>query len=66
MRRDQYSATWRDSTEVEVISRLSELFPFIEERQESLIKPLNKADADTDADDEDEDMEELALEEMRT
>ena len=48
-----------------MISRLSQLYPFIEERQESLIKPLNKADADADADDEDEDVDELALEEMR-
>ena len=61
LRRDHLAATLRDPREIEVTSRLSELYPFIEERHGSLPKALN----DVDADDEDDSLDESAVEEMR-
>ncbi len=57
-------ASSQNSTVIEVISRLSELYPFIEEQHHSLPNALNKADADADADEDDED-DDPAVEAMR-
>ena len=52
LREDPHVTSLRDSTQVEVNSRLSELYPLIEERHASLPKDLNNVDRDGEDDDE--------------
>ena len=54
MREDQEAATSQGSAEIEVTSRLSELYPLIEERHASLPMDLNNVEGDDDFDDFDE------------
>lgn len=54
MREDQQVASSQGSTQIEVTSRLSELYPFIEERHASLPTDLNNVEGDYEDDDSDE------------
>lgn len=54
MREDQEPASSQGSTQIEVTSRLSELYPLIEERHASLPVDLNNVEGDADFDDFDE------------
>lgn len=54
MRGNTQVASSQDPTEIEVTSRLSELYPFIEEQHGSLGRALNNVDAEIEDDDDDE------------
>ena len=51
MREDQQGASSQGSTQIEVTSRLSGLYPFIEERHASLPRDLNTVGGDEEDDD---------------